>query len=55
MQNFEDIMDAYPEKANNLLLACLEMQKDSLPDNKADYWEERHQIEAHIKILNTEI
>ena len=55
MQNFEDIMDMYPDKAKNLLLSCLEMQKDSTPDSKADYWEERHQIASHIKIIEEEI
>jgi hypothetical protein len=54
MQNYENLLTQNSDLVKMMLLSCEEMQKDSLPDFTADYWEEKNHIQQCVDILNQE-
>lgn len=51
LSNLKDILDSLPELVEKLLEALYEMKKGSVPDETADYWEEKDDIDKWIAAL----
>jgi hypothetical protein len=48
---FKELLEPLPTIIDSMLLALLEMRKDSEPDKSADYWEAREAIEEWTQNL----
>jgi hypothetical protein len=44
-----DQLSTLPDQLNKTLLILKEMKNGSEPDEHADYWEEKRQIDKHIR------
>jgi predicted nuclease with TOPRIM domain len=49
--NLKELLRKLPEQIQKLLETLNEMKKGSTPDESADYWEERKDIEKWIDVL----
>jgi len=51
LSNIKEVLAKIPELIEKLLETLNEMKKGSVPDESADYWEERKDIDRWIDIL----
>jgi len=51
LASLKDLLNKLPEQIKKLLETLQEMKKGSVPDESADYWEERKDIDKWIDIL----
>jgi len=51
LKGVKEVLDSLPELIDKLLATLNEMKKGSLPDETADYWEERKDIDKWIDVL----
>jgi predicted CopG family antitoxin len=52
LASLKDVLRKLPEQIAKLLETLMEMKKGSVPDESADYWEERKDIDRWIAALN---
>ena len=51
MENFKQINDKLPVEMENMMNTLKEMKNGSEPNDSADYWEERKNIDRNTKDL----